>query len=152
MSFYVELDVSVKFVSICVVEANGAVIARGEVSSDPDQIAAFLFKHAPDAKRILHASGILSIWQTCELEKQGPAIICIDTWLAHKALSGRLRIADYQIDRFGGGFIGRKAAACFGGFADSPVQTLDGVGSVDELSHGWREGKERDDLLPGSPP
>ncbi|KMK69021.1 hypothetical protein [Puniceibacterium sp. IMCC21224] len=42
MSSYVGLDVSVKSVSICVVEADGAVIARGEVPSDPDQITAFL--------------------------------------------------------------------------------------------------------------
>jgi transposase len=41
MPYYVGLDVSVKSVSICGVEADGAVIARDEVSSDPDQIAAF---------------------------------------------------------------------------------------------------------------
>ena len=49
MSYCVGLDVSVKSVSICVVEADGAVIARGEDSSDPDRIAAFIVRHAPDA-------------------------------------------------------------------------------------------------------
>ena len=39
MSYYVGRDVSVKSVAICVIEGDGAVIARGEVSSDPDQIA-----------------------------------------------------------------------------------------------------------------
>lgn len=94
MSYYVGLDVSVKSVSICVVEADGAVVARGEVSSDPDQIAAFLFRHAPDAERVVHESGILSIWLTRELEKRGLPIICIDARLAHKALSGRLNKSD----------------------------------------------------------
>lgn len=94
MSYYVGLDVSVKSVSICVTEAHGAVIARGKVPSDPDQIAAVLVRHAPDAARILHENGILSIWLTRELEKRGLPIICIDARLAHKALSGRLKKSD----------------------------------------------------------
>jgi len=91
---FLGLDVAVKSVSICVVEADGTVIARGEVSSDPDQIAAFLFRHAPDAERVVHESGILSIWLTRELEDRGLPIICIDARLAHKALSGRLNKSD----------------------------------------------------------
>ncbi len=71
MSYYVGLDVSVKSVTICVVDGEGAIAARGEVSSDPDQIAAFLLEHAPDAARVVHESGILSIWLTRELEKRG---------------------------------------------------------------------------------
>lgn len=71
MSYYVGLDVSVKSVSICVVETDGAVIAPGEVSFDPNQIAAFLFRHASDAERVVHESDILSIWLTRELEKRG---------------------------------------------------------------------------------
>ena len=51
-----------------------------------------------------------------------------------------------------GGGIGWKAATGFGGFPDHPVQAFDGVGGVDDLAHRWREGKERDDLLPCSPP
>jgi transposase len=88
MSYFVGLDVSVKSVSIYVVEADGVVIARGDVSSDPDPIAAFVFKHAPDAVRVVPESGILSIWLTRELEKLGLPIICIDARRAHKALSG----------------------------------------------------------------
>lgn len=75
MSYFVGLDVAVKSVSICVVEADGTVIARGEVSSDPDQIAAFLFRHAPDAERVVHESYILSIWLTRELEDRGLPLI-----------------------------------------------------------------------------
>ncbi len=39
MSQYVGLDVSVKEVSICVVNTEGAVLARGTVQTDQDQIA-----------------------------------------------------------------------------------------------------------------
>lgn len=39
MSYFLGLDVALKPVSICVVETDGTVIARGEVSSDPDQMS-----------------------------------------------------------------------------------------------------------------
>lgn len=94
MSHYVGLDVSVKSVSICVVDAAGLVLARGDTTSDPDEIAAFIAKHAPDPGRVVHESGILAIWLTRELEKRGLPIICIDARLAHKALSGRINKSD----------------------------------------------------------
>ena len=86
MSHYVGLDVSVKSVSICVVDSSGAVLARGETTSDPDEITAFIEEHAADPERVVHESGILAIWLTRELEKRGLSIICIDARLAHKAL------------------------------------------------------------------
>ena len=89
MSYYVGLDVSVKSVAICVVDGDGAIIARGDVSTDPDRIATFLSNHAPNAERVVHESGILAIWLTRELLRRGVPIICIDARLAHKALCGR---------------------------------------------------------------
>ena len=94
MSFYVGLDVSVKSVSICVVNAEGAILARGETTSDPSEISSFIDKHAPNPERVVHESGILAIWLTRELEKHGLPIICIDARLAHKALSGRINKSD----------------------------------------------------------
>lgn len=94
MSQYVGLDVSVKEVSICVVDESGDVLARGTVTTEPDRIAAFLAVHAPDADRVVHESGIMAIWLTRELDKRGVPIICIDARLAHKALSGRINKTD----------------------------------------------------------
>ena len=73
---------------------RGGVIARTDVSTDPDLIAGFIFKYAPDVERVVHESGILAIWLTRELEKRGVPIICIDARLAHKALSGRINKSD----------------------------------------------------------
>ncbi|WP_208764484.1 MULTISPECIES: hypothetical protein [Leisingera] len=87
MTHCVGLDVSVKSVSICVVDREGEVLARGETSSDPDPIASFISEHAAEPERIVHESGILAIWLIRELEKRGLPIICIDARLAHKALS-----------------------------------------------------------------
>lgn len=64
MSHYVGLDVSVKSVSICVVDAEGTILARVDTTSDPDEIASFISKHAPDPERVVHESGILAIWLT----------------------------------------------------------------------------------------
>jgi len=86
----VALDVSVKEVSICVVNGEGDVLARGAVPTDPDCIAEFIAEYAAGAERVVHESGILAIWLTRELGKRGVPIIYIDARLAHKALSGRI--------------------------------------------------------------
>ncbi len=65
-----------------------------DTTSDPDEIAEFIAKHAPDPERVVHESGILAIWLTRELEKRGLPIICIDARLAHRALSGRINKSD----------------------------------------------------------
>jgi len=57
-------------------------------------ISRFISKHASDVERVVHESGILAIWLTRELEKRGLPIICIDTCMAHKALSGRINMFD----------------------------------------------------------
>lgn len=90
MPHYVGLDVTVNSVSICVVDGESNVLARGETSSDPDAIALFISEHAAGPERIVHESGILAIWLTRELEKRGLPVICIDARLAPKALSGRI--------------------------------------------------------------
>lgn len=94
MAYYVGLDVSVKETSICIMDDKGGVIARTDVSTDPDLISNFISKHAPNVERVVHESGILAIWLTRELEKRGVPIICIDARLAHKALSGRINKSD----------------------------------------------------------
>ena len=66
MSQYVGLDVSVKEISICVVNCGGAVLARGTAQTDPEQISAFVAENAPDAERVVHESGIMAIWLTRE--------------------------------------------------------------------------------------
>ena len=43
MAYYVGLDVSVKETSICIMDDKGGVIARTDVSTDPDLIAQLYF-------------------------------------------------------------------------------------------------------------
>jgi transposase len=94
MCQYVGLDVSLKEVSICVLDENGKILARGCVATDPAAITDYLATAAPDAERVVHESGQLSTWLTRELAARGVRIVCIDARVAHKALSARLNKSD----------------------------------------------------------
>ena len=94
MSQYVGLDVSLKEVSICVMDGSGKVLARSCMATDPDALTKYLATEAPDAERVVHESGQLSTWLTRELAKRGVPIVCIDARIAHKALSARLNKSD----------------------------------------------------------
>jgi hypothetical protein len=54
MEYYVELDLSLKQTSICVVNETGLVVREGVVASDPETISVFVRSKAPDAVRIGH--------------------------------------------------------------------------------------------------
>lgn len=69
---------SVRSVSICVLNAAGSVPARADTTSDPDEIAAFAGSHAPDVERVLHESGILAIWLTRQLKS---AVGRLSAWM-----------------------------------------------------------------------
>ena len=94
MSKYVGLDVSLKEVSVCVVDDEGTVLCRATVPTDPNRIAAFILAEAPDAERVVHESGLLSTWLNRELEKRRVPVVCIDARMAHKVLSARLNKSD----------------------------------------------------------
>jgi transposase len=49
MEYYVELDVSLKQTSICVVNETGLALREGVVASDPEAISVFVRSKAPDA-------------------------------------------------------------------------------------------------------
>ena len=94
MTQYVGLDVSLKEVSACVVDADGGVLCRTTLECEPNAIAHFVAAHAPEAERVVHESGQLSTWLTRELAARSIPIVCIDARVAHKALSARLNKSD----------------------------------------------------------
>ena len=63
-----------------------------------------------------------------------------------------LKVADREIDQLGCGIVDGHAAACFCGFPDHPIQIFDCIHRVDDFTHGGREGKKWDQLLPSAPP
>ncbi len=94
MKQYVGLDVSLKEISVCVVDGSGHIILRGTVPADPDAIARFLCEKTSSVERVVHESGQLSTWLTRELTRRGVPVVCIDARMAHKALSARLNKSD----------------------------------------------------------
>ncbi len=94
MKKYAGLDVSLKEVSICVVDEDGKVLARGAAPADPDGVAGWLKNRSLSPERIVHESGQLSIWLQRGLADLGLPAICIDARKAHKSLSARLNKSD----------------------------------------------------------
>ncbi len=91
---YAGLDVSLKEISICVIDGDGRIIGRGSTSSDPAAVAAFFAEKELCPERIVHESGQLSIWLQRGLTRLSLPAICIDARRAHKALSARLNKSD----------------------------------------------------------
>ena len=94
MRKYAGLDVSLRTVSICVVNEDGAVVHRGTVATDPEALAQHFAENGIAPDRVVHESGQLSIWLQRGLVRCGLPAVCIDARLAHKALSARLNKSD----------------------------------------------------------
>lgn len=94
MEHYAGLDVSLKEISICVVDRDGKTIARGTFPADPEGVAGWLQNRDLKPLRIVHESGMLSIWLQRGMSRLGLPATCIDARKAHKALSARLNKSD----------------------------------------------------------
>jgi transposase len=57
MSIYAGLDVSDKTTHICVVDADGTVLKRDVVASDPEVLSKWLGKHRPELARVVLETG-----------------------------------------------------------------------------------------------
>lgn len=94
MIYYAGLDVSLKEISICVVDADGKTVARGVSPADPEGVAGWFRAKSLSPRLIVHESGQLSIWLQRGLERLRLPIICIDARKAHKSLSARPNKSD----------------------------------------------------------
>lgn len=94
MDYYAGLDVSLKEISICVVDADGKSVARGVCPADPEGVVGWFRNRSLSSKLIVHESGQLSIWLQRGLERLGLPAICIDARKAHKSLSARPNKSD----------------------------------------------------------
>ncbi|MGR3592190.1 MAG: IS110 family transposase [Limimaricola soesokkakensis] len=94
MKYYAGLDVSLKEISICVLDAEGKTVARGTSPADPDGVAGWFRSRSISPHRVVHESGQLSIWLQRGLERVGVPATCIDARKAHKSLSARPNKSD----------------------------------------------------------
>ncbi len=77
MSIYAGLDVSDKTKHVCVVDAEGMILRRDIVASDPDLLAKWLEWHCPDLARVLLETGPLSTFLYHGLAERGFPAQCI---------------------------------------------------------------------------
>ena len=98
MEHYAGLDVSLKEISICVVDRDGKTVARGTCPAVPDGVAGWFRTRSLTPFRIVHESGQLSIWLQRGLMRLELPATCIDARKAHKALSARLNKSDAVFD------------------------------------------------------
>lgn len=94
MKRYVGLDVSQKTTAICVVDQEGRTLAEGVTATEPDAIAAFVRRRAPDAVRIGMETGPLAIWLWNELRALELPMVCMDARHANAGLKVMLAKTD----------------------------------------------------------
>lgn len=79
MKHYAGLDVSMEETAVCVIDAEGEVVAEGKVASDPSALAAFLGRWRRTLVRVGLEAGGLSPWLHQGLVAAGLAAVCIET-------------------------------------------------------------------------
>lgn len=94
MKHHAGLDVSLKEISICVVDGDGKTIAQGNCPADPEGVMGWFRNRSLAPQQIVHESGMLSIWLQRGMARLGLPATCIDARKAHKSLSARLNKSD----------------------------------------------------------
>jgi len=94
MAIFAGLDVSDKTTHVCVVDADGAVLKRDVVASDPDLLTKWLGKHFPGLIRIVLETGPSSTFLYHGLVERGIPIECICARHAKGVLAARVNKSD----------------------------------------------------------
>jgi transposase len=90
MSYYVGLDVSQKTTAICVVDATGRRLWRGQCASVPERIEQTVRRQARDNAQIGIETGPMTPWLVHELRGRGLEVACLDARHARAALKMQL--------------------------------------------------------------
>ena len=94
MTIYAGLDVSDKTTHVCLVDAQGAVVRRDVIATDPEVVARWLKRHGAGVGRVVLETGPLSTFLYHGLFERDVPVICICARHAKKALSARINKSD----------------------------------------------------------
>ncbi len=94
MTIFAGLDVSDKTTHVCLVDADGVIMKRDVVASDPDVIAKWLGKHCLGLARVVLETGPLSTFLYYGLSERGIPIECICARHAKGVLATRVNKSD----------------------------------------------------------
>jgi len=90
-TLYAGLDVSLEMTSVCVVDADGRLLAEKQVSSDPEAITKELLVIEGTWERVGLEAGPLSQWLFFGLKDAGLTAVCIETRHAKAAITAMSR-------------------------------------------------------------
>lgn len=88
------LDVSVDETSICVVDAEGAVLMTCSVATDPPEIEKALRPFTTQLRRVGHEAGALSPWLQPALKAIGLPVVCLETRHVRASMSAQRNKTD----------------------------------------------------------
>lgn len=91
---FIGLDVSQKTTAVCIVDAVGGRVWRGQCRSTPEQIEAIVRQHAAAGARIGIETGPMTTWLVHELRGRNLDVICLDARHARAALKMQLNKTD----------------------------------------------------------
>ena len=89
MEQYVALDVSLKEISVCIIDSKGAVVFEGKIAAEPATLVELIRRKAPQVVRVGLETGSTSPWLFHALTSAGLPVVCMDARHAHAALSMR---------------------------------------------------------------
>ena len=89
MEQYVALDVSLREISVCVMDGKGSFLFEGKTAAEPVSLAALIRAKAPQVVRVGLETGATSPWLFHALTAAGLPVVCMDARHAHAALSMR---------------------------------------------------------------
>jgi len=78
MKYFTGIDVSLRFVSICVVDEAGVVQYEGKVPAEVDLIVVALRRFSAEIKQVGLEAGTLTQYLTYGLQKAGLEVICLE--------------------------------------------------------------------------
>lgn len=86
-AFYAGLDVSSETTAVCVIDADGRIVAEQSVETTPLAIARALAPYKRVLDKVGQESGSKGVWLHKELTKRRYPMVCMDARVAHGALS-----------------------------------------------------------------
>ena len=89
MEQYVALDVSLKEISVCIIDSKGAVVFERKTAAEPATLVELIRGKAPQVVRVGLETCSTSPWLFHALTSAGLPVVCMDARHAHAVLSMR---------------------------------------------------------------
>ena len=96
MTYYIGLDVAVKYAAICIVDGEGRVVRERALVTEPESLAAYLRGTGLAFERVGLEAGPLSSWLYEGLKAAGLPVICVESRHMKSALAAMRNKTDRQ--------------------------------------------------------